>query len=178
MQALERKAFAKTLQGSRIILQMADVALADLLWKSILRDRQHREVSWPGIDRFEDIRDYLSQVGTELPSDEVVYLITLQGLVIGSLHLHTLSYENRRAELGYAIEKNHEGHGYVSEAVPLLEAEAKKLGFHRLEIHCNTDNLRSIKLAERNHFVREGTLLQHSVERGKYRDTAIFGKIL
>lgn len=178
IEALEKKPFAKKLQGPRILLQKADAKFADPLWQSILRDRKHRAVSWPGISNVKDLRDYLSQVGTYLPADEVVYLLFKDDEVIGSLHLHTLSYGSHKAELGYAIEKNHEGHGYVTEAVQLVEGEMRRLGFNRLEIRCNVDNRRSVKLAERNQYRLEGTLLQESVENGAYRDTAIFAKLL
>jgi len=178
IEKLEKKPFAKILQGPRILLQRADAKFAEPLWESILKDRTQRPLSWPGIESVNDLRDYLSQVGTDIPEGEVVYLLFKGNDVIGSLHLHTLSYGSHKTELGYAIEKNYEGQGYISEAVPLVEKELKELGFNRIEIRCNTDNLRSVRLAERNQYKHEGTMLQESVENGEYRDTAIFAKIL
>ncbi|MNL36375.1 Ribosomal-protein-serine acetyltransferase [compost metagenome] len=80
--------------------------------------------------------------------------------------------------MGYGIEKGEEGKGYVSEALQLVEAELKRLGFNKMIICCNSDNIRSLKVAERNNFRHEGTLLQDCIENGKFRDTIVFGKLL
>lgn len=85
---------------------------------------------------------------------------------------------DHKAEIGYGIEKGEEGHGYVSEGLMLVEGEMKRLGFNKMIINCDTGNIRSIKVAERNGFRHEGLLLQDCIEDGKFRDSMLFGKLL
>ena len=56
--------------------------------------------------------------------------------------------------------------------------EMKRLGFNKVVINCDRNNVRSIQIAERNGFQREGLLLQDCIEDGRFRDSVIFGKIL
>ncbi|MBK7892066.1 MAG: GNAT family N-acetyltransferase [Bdellovibrionales bacterium] len=100
------------------------------------------------------------------------------GKAIGSFHVHTISYSDHKAEIGYGIEKGEEGKGYVSESLQLVVAEMKRLGFNKVVINCDRNNVRSIQVAERNGFQREGLLLQDCIEYGRFRDSVIFGKIL
>jgi RimJ/RimL family protein N-acetyltransferase len=178
LEKLESKPFAKILKGPRIQLLRAEAEFAEALWHSILRDRELRGVSWPGLANASELKEYLVHVATETPGDEVVYVIFKDEQPCGSVHLHNLSYGSHKTELGYAIEKTFEGQGLVTEAIGLAEVELKKLGFNRVEIRCDVENLRSMQLARRNHFRHEGTLLQECIENGRFRDTAIFGKLL
>lgn len=67
---------------------------------------------------------------------------------------------------------------YVTEALQLVELELKRLGFNKIVINCSVENYRSIQVALRNGYRREGTLNQDYLENGKFRDSAIFGRIL
>jgi RimJ/RimL family protein N-acetyltransferase len=178
LKSLEKKPFTKTLTGERITLHKAEPVHAEMIWPSVLRDRAQRESSWAWADEIADIAKYFEGCNTELPGEEVVYVIFYQNRAVGTFHSHTMSFGSHRAELGYAIEKTYEGLGLVSEALHLVETELRRLKFNRLEIRCNTDNTRSVQLAHRNQFKLEGTLIQECIEGGRYRDTAIFGKIL
>ncbi|MBS1969759.1 MAG: GNAT family N-acetyltransferase [Bdellovibrionales bacterium] len=176
--ALEKKPFANSLKGPRLWLEKATTAHAEKLWECVLKDRELRGVSWPGTESVEEMRGYLQMVDLELPKDEVVYIMRLEQEIIGSFHIHSLNYTYHRTEIGYGIQKAYEGYGFVSEAVELVEKELKRLGFNRIEIRCNADNIRSVSLAKRNAYRHEGTLLQECVEDGRFRDTAIFAKLL
>jgi ribosomal-protein-serine acetyltransferase len=175
---LEKKPFAKSLKGPRLWLEKAEAIQAEALWECILKDREMRGTSWPGIESVDEIRNYLESVSGDIPNEEVVYLMYLEQELIGSFHIHNLSYNNRRTEIGYGIQKVYEGHGFVSEAVHLVEEELERLEFNRVEIKCNADNVRSVNLAQRNAYRLEGTLLQECIEGGVYRDTMIFAKLL
>jgi RimJ/RimL family protein N-acetyltransferase len=60
-------------------------------------------------------------------------------------------------EIGYIADCDHEGKGYVSEAVrAVVRILFETMGAHRLRLACDETNLRSIRLAERCGFVREG----------------------
>lgn len=63
--------------------------------------------------------------------------------------------------VGYFVDKDHEGQGFVSESVrAALHFAFGDLGAQRVRLECNETNQRSIRVAERCGFVREGHLRQ------------------
>ena len=62
-------------------------------------------------------------------------------------------------EIGYIADVEHEGKGYVTEAVRgVLRTLFTQLGAHRVRLECDETNLRSLRVAERCGFVREGLI--------------------
>lgn len=175
---LEKKPFAKSLKGERLWLERADASYAARLWDCILKDRELRGVSWPGVGTIEELTEYLQSVAGELPQDEVVYMMVLEQEIIGSFHIHNLNHSHHRTEIGYGIQKGYEGYGFVTEAVALVEQELARLKFNRIEIRCSADNTRSVNLAKRNAYRHEGTMIRECIEDGRFRDTMIFAKII
>lgn len=179
IEPLKKTPFALSLQHKRITLNFANADFSDQLWKTIEQDKKDREAIWEWIKNQDDVGEYLKDVSQENPSKEVVYTISTENAsCIGTLHLHSISHWNHKLELGYWIAKKFEGQGYVSEALQCVEDEARRQGFHRIEIKCNADNIRSVNLANKNGFLLEGTGRQDCVENGIFRDTCHFGKIL
>ena len=63
--------------------------------------------------------------------------------------------------VGYFVDKDHQGQGFVSEGVKAsLHFAFNDLGAQRVRLECNETNQRSIRVAERCGFVREGHLRQ------------------
>jgi ribosomal-protein-alanine N-acetyltransferase len=77
-------------------------------------------------------------------------------------------------EIGYISDVDHEGKGYVSEAVSAaLEFIFIHLKAHRARLECDDTNLRSWRVAERCGFVREG----HIRENKKHPNGSISGTL-
>lgn len=179
IEPLKKNPFSLSLYKKRVVLNFANVDFSEALWKSIEQDKKDREAIWEWVKNKHDVEDYLKEVSKENPTSEVVYIISTENApCIGTLHLHSISYGSHKLEIGYWIAKKFEGKGFVSEAIQCVEEEIKKQGFHRIEIKCNADNIRSVNLANKNGFILEGTGRQDSVENGVFRDTSHFGKIL
>jgi ribosomal-protein-serine acetyltransferase len=60
--------------------------------------------------------------------------------------------------------------------VGVLEKELFRMGFHRLEIHCDPLNVHSAGVPRRAGFTLEATLKDHKVESGHRRGTMIWAK--
>jgi len=59
--------------------------------------------------------------------------------------------------LGYFADVEHEGNGYVTEAVKeLVKVLFTEVGVHRIRSRCNDTNKRSIGVLERCNFIKEG----------------------
>lgn len=99
---------------------------------------------------------------------------------IGSSGLHNPNWNIPKFEIGYWIDSRHSGQGYMTEAVQGISDFAfNVLKARRVEIHCDTLNVRSRLIPERLGFILEGTLRKEdiAVDGGTLRDTFIFAKI-
>jgi len=101
------------------------------------------------------------------------------GRLLGGTGLHRIDWAVRKFEVGYWIRPEAAGQGHVSEAVRLLVALAfERLAAGRVEIRCDTRNVRSRAVAERCGFELEGVLRRDALGvDGTARDTAVYARI-
>lgn len=166
--------------GSPVSLAIFELGRAEALWRHILSDREHpwRKNIWPGMEKLQDLVDYMTDC--EDPNSlEVAYFIHNEsGEIVGSFHVHQISWANERTEVGYCVHHRFEGKGYASAALKLAEKMLAQMGFRRIEIRCGVDNHRSCALAERNGYQKEGVLRQDTREGDSFRDTVVYAKLL
>jgi len=98
-------------------------------------------------------------------------------VLMGGCGVHNLAWEDGRCELGYWIGGDHEGVGYVTEAVGLLEWCLARVGFHRIEIRCDPDNVRSAAVPRRRGYELEGVLRDQVWLGDRFRSTQIWAKV-
>jgi RimJ/RimL family protein N-acetyltransferase len=119
-----------------------------------------------------DIRDYfrqriLFQWGIARKTDD---------RVIGTCTLFHIDRDNRRAELGYALGREHWGKGYMQEALTaLLSFCFGELNLHRIEADVDPQNVSSVKTLERLGFQREGYLRERWLVGGGIQDALFYG---
>lgn len=112
--------------------------------------------------------------------EDLMYLISLEGRLIGSSGLHRLDWTVPSGELGYWLAATHEGQGYATETAQALTTLAfETLHFERLEIRCDPRNIRSAAVPTRLGFKREALLKRHHRDPQhpeQLRDTLIFAR--
>ncbi len=97
-------------------------------------------------------------------------------VAIGSCLLFRLEEASGRAELGYALAREHWGQGLMREALTeLLSAAFDSMGLRRIEAAVNTRNTASAKLLMRLGFTKEGLLRKRWVVKGYAEDVEVFG---
>lgn len=99
---------------------------------------------------------------------------------IGSTGLHRINWEAKRFEIGYWQDSRQSNNGYITEAVKGLTSFAfNHLEAERIEIRCDSLNIRSRKVAERLSFTLEGILRNNetSVDGTTLRSTCIFSML-
>lgn len=96
---------------------------------------------------------------------------------VAQVHVGLVSWELPEFQIGYFVDKAHEGHGYVTEAVrAALHFVFQHLRALRVRLECDDTNVRSMRVAERCGMVREAHLRQNKTNRdGTLSGTMIYG---
>ena len=95
----------------------------------------------------------------------------------GQVYIGPTSWELPEFTVGFVADVDHEGKGYISEAVKrVLKMLFEDIGVHRVKSDCNENNIRSIRLLERCGFRREGHLLENRKNAdGSFHGDYLFG---
>jgi RimJ/RimL family protein N-acetyltransferase len=95
--------------------------------------------------------------------------------IIGTCTLAHLDPNNRKAQVGYALGREHWGKGYINEALTaLLDFAFGELNLHRVEADIDPYNDASIRVVEKLGFQREGYLRESWIIGGEVKDALYF----
>jgi RimJ/RimL family protein N-acetyltransferase len=103
------------------------------------------------------------------------------GQFIGSTGLHRINWEVHSFEIGYWIDSRFSGKGFMTEAVQgLIYFAETELAAKRIEIRCDSNNLKSRNIPEKLGFSLEGTFHHDalSADGTSLRDTSVYAKII
>ena len=99
--------------------------------------------------------------------------------LVGGSGLHRMNWNIPKFEIGYWCRKGFQGQGYITESTEAITKFAFEiLGAKRVEIRCDTKNVRSQRIPDRLGFKLEGTFRNDSLSpSGELRNTLVFAKI-
>lgn len=98
--------------------------------------------------------------------------------VIGIVSLSKIDRKNKNCELGYWLGKKYWNRGIMSNAVKMiLEFAFKKLKMHRICAGSFASNSASLRVLEKNGFVREGILCEKFLRNNKWHNLFIYGQV-
>ncbi|SEN46450.1 GNAT family N-acetyltransferase [Lihuaxuella thermophila] len=127
------------------------------------RDRIRKNNELKNLDRLYSFGIYLLETG------ELIGNITLSEVVRGAL---------QSGWIGYALDQDHNGKGYMTEAVRLVVSYAfDVLRLHRIEAGVMPHNLASIKVLEKAGFHQEGIAKKNVKINGRWEDHQILAII-
>ena len=96
--------------------------------------------------------------------------------LIGTIAFFKLDALARKAEIGFALGRNHWGMGYMQEALQAaLGYGFSELDFRRIEADVDPRNVSCIKLLERLGFQKEGCLRERWLVDGETQDSLFYG---
>lgn len=113
-------------------------------------------------------------------SNGITWAISSKGekTLIGTIGLWRIIKEHYRAEIGYLLDPLHQGKGLMQEAMEtVLEFGFKKMQLHSIEANVSPDNNASIRLLERNNFIREAHFRENYFFNEKFLDSYIYSLI-
>ncbi len=96
---------------------------------------------------------------------------------VAQVHVGLVSWDLPEFQIGYFVDKAHQGHGYVTEAVQAaMRVVFQHLNAYRVRLECDDTNERSIRVAEHCGMVREGHLRRNKRNKdGTISGTMIYG---
>jgi len=174
---LQRAAGLPTLNGSRVLLRPLAAADLDALF-AIFSD--------PEVSRFLAIPRHLDRADTERFLASIhegfrtgsLYQWGIEhgGLLAGTCTLGGIDWENRRAEVGFALARACWGQGIMPDALRVLVEHAfGPLNLHRIEADVDPRNEASVRLLEKLGFRREGYLRERYFKDGEIQDSVFLG---
>ncbi|HOZ77554.1 MAG TPA: GNAT family N-acetyltransferase [Ferruginibacter sp.] len=112
--------------------------------------------------------------------DGILWGITLKdsNILVGSICYWRMQKEHYRAEIGYALHPAQQGKGIMDEAIKaVLQYGFETMQLHSVEANVNPANEASMKLLERNGFVKEAHFRENYYYNGQFLDSVIFSLI-
>lgn len=174
---------SEEIEGKRIIIKKHEVKSAQQIFDEVNCDRERLGLFLPWVDVIKTVEDeicYIKKCNVEWSDCKGFdYGIFLKegNYYLGNIGVHSISWENDLAEIGYWITGRNKGKGFVSEAVSILEKELFKVGFNRVQIRCDSRNERSGSVPKRCGYIHEGTLRENIRDRGLLRNTEVYSKL-
>jgi ribosomal-protein-serine acetyltransferase len=125
----------------------------------------------------ESARQFIAHAEKEAAGNESrSFGIFFRGKLVGSIGFVNFNWPNRRAEIGYWIDKDFEGRGIIVRSCrALIEYAFDELDMNRIEIRCATENARSRAVSERLGFTLEGVLREAEWRHTRFFDMAVYG---
>ncbi|WP_200799902.1 GNAT family N-acetyltransferase [Hymenobacter daecheongensis] len=167
-----------TLTTARLMLRPLRPADAPDLFVLRADPQVMRFIPRPLAQTVADAEEYIVQSNERMAEGQLLnWGLTLRSddRVIGTIGYFRLKPEHFRAEIGYLLHPGHHGTGLMQEAVAaVLDYGFGTMNLHSVEAVVDPENAASIRLLERNRFVREGHFRQNEFFDGKFLDTAYY----
>jgi RimJ/RimL family protein N-acetyltransferase len=168
-----------TLVAPRVQLRWMDSADLDDLY-AVYSDpevvRYWSHTAWPHRD---EASIYLEAIESGFQAGNLFqWGIALRGdnRVVGTVTLYGIDHAQGRAEVGFALAREHWGHRYAQEALTVLFGHAfETLSLRRIEADVDPRNLPSLRTLENLGFRREGYLRQRWHVAGELQDSVLMG---
>ena len=126
----------------------------------------------------EESVEFIKKSETWISNNEsIIWGIALKtdNKVIGTICVWNIKNRDYRAEVGYELHPDYWRKGIMQEAlVPVLDYGFKTMKLHSIAAVISPENTASIKLVEKNGFVKEAHFKEDYYDKGEFRDTAIY----
>ena len=141
-----------------------------------------RYIDRPLTETDADARALIQKIETALETNEgITWGICPKetGKVMGSIGFWRLDKENYRAEIGYMLHHDLQGKGLMQESLDaVLKYGFSEMNLHSVEANVNPENNASLKLLERNGFIKEAYFRENYYYNGRFLDSLIYSLLV
>lgn len=104
-----------------------------------------------------------------------LYFISYQGKLVGAADFHAINFAAKKGEIGYWLIKECANQGIMTQVVNFLITYGfETLGFNKITLQADTENIASNRIAQKCGFTLIGTAHQEFVLRGELRDMNMY----
>lgn len=166
-----------TLRGSRVTLRWLTADDVDALHEIFSDPEVARYLAIPRQQSREETARFLAGIHEGFRTGSLYqWGIEHAGRLLGTCTLSGIDWENRRAEIGFALGRAAWGQGLMPDALAsLLEHAFGELRLHRIEADVDPRNGASLRLLEKLGFRREGHLRERYLKDGEIQDSILLG---
>ena len=155
---------------------------AEQLTELIDRNRPYLREWLPWLDNSTSIIDTARFIGRSIEQAEdnngLTLVIVCDGRLAGVIGQHYVDSLNRRTEIGYWIDLEHQGRGIVTRSTACLTNYAfREQDCNRVILQCAAGNLKSRAVAERLGFAQEGVLSEAEWLYDHYVDLVVYSML-
>jgi ribosomal-protein-serine acetyltransferase len=163
-------------------LRLVEERHADALFAAVDRNREYLREWLVWVDAttgVEPVVEFIRKTLYQFASNKGFAVGIWAGdQIIGTAGFHTIDWANRKVEIGYWLDREQQGKGFMNSACrALLDHAFGELKLNRVEIRCATGNQASNRVAQRLGFQLEGTLRQAQLLYGTYHDMNVYGMV-
>jgi ribosomal-protein-alanine N-acetyltransferase len=166
------------LNTERLILRAVTLNDAEDIYKMRTDKEVMKYVDRPLPKAISETEQWIQMINDEwIKNNLILWVINLKGSehLIGTIGYWEMDKEHHRSEIGYTLTTAYQGKGIMNEALQVvINYGFKSIKLHSIEANVNPDNQPSIKLLEKNGFVREGYYKENYYYNGKFLDSAIY----
>ena len=125
-------------------------------------ERVNRFLDRPLPESLNDVREFIAKVKQITHDNEGLYWVITrknEDQLLGNIGLRNFGPEQYQAEIGYELHPDHQGQGFMREAITdILAYGFGRLGLQAIVAETVPGNLRSIQILERHGFVKTNSL--------------------
>ncbi|QQS36666.1 MAG: GNAT family N-acetyltransferase [Ignavibacteriales bacterium] len=170
------------LTTNRLLLRKVEMSDADEIFLLRSDPVVMKYLDRPPAKTLEDAKIFLQSISDlEKNNEAVTWAITIKEnpKLVGTICYWNIKKEHYRAEAGYVLLPEFHGKAIMQEAFSeVLDYGFNVMKLHSVEANVNPFNEASIKLLERNGFVREAYFKENYFYEGKFLDSAIYSLLV
>jgi len=119
----------------------------------------------------DEIKQFIDKVNTGIANNQwILWGITLKGStsVVGTICIWNISEHKTKADIGYEMIPEYHGRGIMQESLEaIIKYGIERMGLTSLEAVTHPNNVKSVKLLERNNFTKISDINETSTLDGK-----------
>jgi ribosomal-protein-serine acetyltransferase len=155
---------------------------AEELFDLVDRNRLHLRRWLPWLDATvspDDTRTFIKNALDQFANNAgLVSGIWYQDRIIGVIGFNSIDWQNRIAHIGYWLDAESQGNGFVTLGCrALIDYAFDELELNRIEIHCASGNIKSRAIPEKLGFSQEGVVRQTEWLYDRFVDHVIYGML-
>lgn len=167
------------LHGNRIKLRWLNENDIEDLFQIFSNKEAMRYWNTPPIKNIQDAESILLMTKADYEERKALRFgiqLKTKAKILGTCSIFNYIHFSRRAEIGYILNRDFWGQGYMNEALTLLINYAfGSLNLNRLEADVDPRNIASTKTLLRLGFLKEGHLRERWIVSGEISDSELYG---